>query len=432
MNHEKILIKNERTGESYYRIKHPSGLTIYVMELPGFCGTSAMFGTKYGSMDAVFKTSEDRDFITVPDGIAHFLEHKLFENEDCQAYDLFAKTGASANAYTTFNRTEYYFDCTDNFEESLRILLDFVQKPYFTQESVDSEQGIIGQEIKMCEENPYRRVFFELLKAVYKNHPVRIDIPGTVESIKRIDAELLYRCYNTFYNLNNMVLSVAGNCRVDDVLRIADEMLAPSKDNGLISVLPDEPPEPAKKRVEVKMTVGVPLFAIGYKCEPCSGKEMLKNEYASAFLMSTLFGQTSEFFKKNSASGLINQSFETETDDGEGYFMNSATGESPDPDEVYRLMNLEIERARREGLSREEFEEFKRSSYGAQIRIFNDVSEVAEQMIRSHMAGFGAFDPVDVLAGLEFDDVASRLDRLLDPSRSAISIIMPNDRQKES
>ena len=425
MNYEKLLVKNERTGEEYYKIKHPSGLTIYVMELEGFSGTCAMFGTKYGSINTMFKTDAEPDFVTVPEGIAHFLEHKLFENEDCPVFELYAKTGASANAYTTFDRMVYYFDCTDNFKESLEILLDFVQKPYFTQETVDKEQGIIGQEIKMCEDNPYRRVYFNLLRAVYENHPVRIEIAGTVDSISEIDADLLYRCYNTFYNLNNMVLSVAGSCNVDEVLDVADRLLKPCEDNGLKTVFPDEPQNVAQSEIVEKMAVGVPLFAIGYKSAPCKGAEMLKNEYASAFLMSMMFGQTSRFYKENSESGLINQSFETETDDGEGYFMNAASGESSDPRKVLELMNEEIRRVKRDGLSREEFEEHKKSRYGSLVRMFNNVSASASTMLVSHMAGCEAFDPVEVLAQLSFEDVTERLDLLLDPNRCAISIIEP-------
>lgn len=429
---EKKLIYNDRTDESYYYVKHPSGLSIYVMRLEGFGGTTAMFGTKYGSINSVFKTDGDPGFMTVPDGIAHFLEHKLFENEDCQAFELFSKTGASADAYTTFDRTVYYFDCTDRFPESLEILLDFVQKPYFTQETVDKEQGIIGQEIKMCEDNPYRRVYFNLLGAVYKNHPVKTEIAGTVESISKIDAELLYRCYNAFYSLENMVLAVAGNCEVDEVLKIADKALKPGKKIGLKTSFPSEPKEVAKKSVTEKMSVGIPLFSIGYKCEPCFGAEMIKNEYASEFLMSMIFGPTSRFFKENTASGLINQSFETETDDGEGYFMNAASGESNDPNEVLRLMNLEIERVKKEGLDRSEFDELKKSRYGSLIRTFNNVSASASQLLVSHMAGCGAFEPIDILAELTFEDVAERLGRLLNPKRCAISIIEPTDDIKEN
>lgn len=279
----------------------------------------------------------------------------------------------------------------------------------------------------MCEDNPYRRVYFNLLRAVYEKHPVRTEIAGTVESIAKIDAELLYRCYNTFYNLNNMVLSVAGNCNVGEVLEIADRLLKPCEDKGLKTLSPEESQEVAHKEIVEQMSVGVPLFSIGYKCEPCSGAEMLKNEYASAFLMSMIFGQTSRFYKENTESGLINQSFETETDDGEGFFINAASGESRDPREVMKRMNAEIERVRREGLSKEEFSELKKSRYGSLVRVFNNVSASASQMLVSHLAGCGAFDPVEVLAEMTFEDVMSRLDRLLNPSRCAISIIEPLD-----
>lgn len=176
--------------------------------MKGFSSVEALFGTKYGSINTMFKTSDDAEYTTVPEGIAHFLEHKLFENEDCDVFELYAKTGASANAFTSFDKTCYIFSSSHNYQDSLRILLDFVQKPYFTKENVDKEQGIIGQEIKMTNDNPDWRLFFNLLRGMYHNHPVKIDIAGTVESIAEIDADLLYKCYNTFYNLNNMVLSI--------------------------------------------------------------------------------------------------------------------------------------------------------------------------------------------------------------------------------
>ena len=425
LNYDKQLIKNTRTGEEYYKVIHPSGLTIYVMELKGFSGTSALFGAKYGSINTTFKTRDDKDFTTVPEGIAHFLEHKLFENEDCPVYEDFAKTGAAANAYTSFDRTVYYFDCTDNFAESLEILLDFVQKPHFTKESVDKEQGIIGQEIKMCEDNPYRRVYFNLLGAVYQNHPVRTEIAGTVDSIANIDAELLYRCYNAFYSLSNMVLSVAGNCTVDEVLAVCDRALKPSDDKGLITLSPYEPAQVYKCEITQKMAVGTPVFAIGYKAPPSSGIELIKNEYASMFLMSMIFGRTSRFFTENSQSGLIDQSFETETDDGDGYFMNAASGESKDPREVLRRMNLEIERVKREGLSEEEFNELKKSRYGGYIRLYNNVSASASNMLSAHISGVNVFDPVEVLAEMTLSDVMERLPILLNPDNCAISIIEP-------
>lgn len=206
----KEILTNERLGEQYIRVVHPSGLTILLCPMPDFATTYALFGTNYGSVDNCFKTDPEAEFTKLPDGIAHFLEHKLFESEDGDAFSLFAETGASANAYTSFDKTCYLFSCTDAFIPSLKALLTFVQAPYFTQQTVEKEQGIIGQEIRMYEDSPGWQVTFQLLEALYHDNPVKVDIAGTVESIAQIDADLLYRCYHTFYNLSNMVLSIAG------------------------------------------------------------------------------------------------------------------------------------------------------------------------------------------------------------------------------
>lgn len=418
-------IYNERIGAKAYYTKHKSGLSVYVMEMPGFTGTSAMFGTKYGSVNTTFKTKFDDDFITVPEGIAHFLEHKLFENEDCDVFKLFAKTGAHDNAYTSFDSTVYYFDCTDNFTDSLEILLDFVQKPYFTQETVDKEQGIIGQEIKMCEDNPYRRVYFNLLRAVYKNHPVRIEIAGTTDSIAEIDAKLLYRCYNTFYNLNNMVLAVAGNCSAEDVLAVCDKMLKQSDDIGLECISPQEPEDVAQSLVTQQMSVGIPLFAIGFKAPPSSGRQRLKDEYISAFLLSLIFGHTSRFYRENSVSGLINSSLESETLDGDGYFVNILTGESRDPERLKELVAEEIQNAIKNGVDEREFEMLKRSRYGSIIKSFNSVSGCCSRLLETHIGGYGPFDSADVLQSLTLEDVNDGIKKFLNPNRMAVSIIYP-------
>ncbi|MBO5797439.1 MAG: insulinase family protein, partial [Clostridia bacterium] len=206
------LFHNPRTGEEVTRIDHASGLTIYVWPKPGYQSHYAVFGTHYGSIDTVFDIGGRRT--EVPAGIAHYLEHKLFENEDCDAFARYAKTGANANAFTTFDRTAYLFSGSGDITPSLEILLDFVQKPYFTEETVEKERGIIGQEIRMYDDTPGWQVFFNLLRTMYQVHPVRTDIAGTVESIAKITPELLYGCYNSFYNLHNMVLSVAGNVTV--------------------------------------------------------------------------------------------------------------------------------------------------------------------------------------------------------------------------
>ncbi len=213
---QKQIFESE-IGESYIKAVHPSGLKIYILEKPQYNSAYAVFGTKYGSIDTCFSVNGEKT--QVPEGIAHFLEHKLFESEDGDAFTKYAATGAYANAYTSFDRTCYLFSCSDRFYDNLGILLDFVQSPYFTAETVQKEQGIIGQEIRMYDDSPDWRVMFNMLLAMYKNHPVRIDIAGTVESIAEIDDKLLYKCYNTFYNPSNMFICIAGNVNSEKVLR---------------------------------------------------------------------------------------------------------------------------------------------------------------------------------------------------------------------
>lgn len=423
---EKKIIKSDRAGEQYYKISHPSGLDILVWEMDGFSTTEALFGTKYGSINTRFKTNKDADFVDVPEGIAHFLEHKLFENEDCDVFELYAKTGANANAYTSFDKTCYLFSCSDKYKESLEILLSFVQEPYFTEATVQKEQGIIGQEIRMCDDNPNWRVFFNLLRALYKNHPVRIDIAGTVESIAKIDADLLYRCYNTFYNLNNMVLSIAGNVKVDEVLEIADKYLKPCEDIKLETAFPEEPEEINQREVVQKLPVGMPLFNIGFKAKPSSGKELVRNEMLASIALSLIAGSTSPLYKEMFDDGLINSSFFSEVFTGDGYFVNILGGESKNPDEVFKKVIAKIERVKVDGLDKERFEIIKKSKYGQIIRSFNNVEACASLMLNSHFIGVDAFETLETLATIKLEDVQNSLSELFDTSKAAISIIKAN------
>lgn len=423
MNTEPLLITDKRTGGSYYFVNHPSGLPIYVMEMPGFSGSSAMLGTAYGSVNTVFRTGGSGEYTAVPEGIAHFLEHKLFENEDCDIFEQYAKIGASGNAYTSFDKTVYLFNCTEDFEKSLSILLNSVQNPYFTKETVEKEQGIIAQEIRMCEDNPYRAGYFNLLRAMYKSHPVRTEIAGTVESISRIDVELLNRCYSSFYSLNNMVLCAAGNCSLDEVLRTADKLLKPNPAAPPETLMPNEPDEVYMSEIEVDMAVGIPLFSLGFKAKPCRGEEMLKKEFASAFLMDMVFGAASRFYKENLESGMINFSFESETLDGNGYFANILSGESKNPKRLRELINQEIKRVKAEGLDRSEFESLKKSRYALLVRSMSSPYGCASAMLGAHMSGCKPFDGQEVLARLTFEDVLGYYDELLCPENSSISIV---------
>lgn len=424
MSYTKEIISSQRTGDKYSLIHHSSGLDVLVWKMDGFTTTEALFGTKYGSVNNRFRTVDTGDFINVPDGIAHYLEHKLFENEDCDVFELYAKTGASANAFTSFCETAYTFSCSENYEKSLEILLSFVQKPYFTEENVEKERGIIAQEIKMSSDSPDRACFFNLLGAMYHNHPVKIDIAGTVDSIQQITPELLYKCYYTFYNLHNMALCIAGNVDEDKVIELCDRCLIPAEDKRLEVTFPEEPAEIVKRRVSAEYTVGTPLFSIGFKCPAFKGAEMVKMEVCAGILLQMLFGSLTTWYKELFEEGLINSSFSFEVFNAEeGFFSCICSGESRDPDEVFKCCLQRIEKAGNGGLDRRLFEIIQKSRYGSMIRGFNNVENCAETMFENHLQGTDAFTASDILAKLHFEDICEAFGVLFDASKAALSVI---------
>ena len=420
---KKEIITGSRTGDSCIHVRHSSGLDIYICEMKGFSSIEALFGTKYGSVNTMFRTAADSGYTAVPEGIAHFLEHKLFENEDCGVFELYARTGASGNAFTSFDKTCYLFSCSKNYEENLRILLDFVQKPYFTKENVDKEMGIIGQEIRMTNDNPEWRVFFNMLSGMFHNHPVKTDIAGTEESIAKIDAELLYKCYDTFYNLNNMALSIAGNISADKVLEICDECLRPCEDNGLETLFPDEPPGIVRPEIREKLPVGASIFDLGYKCAPRSGKEMLKAAAAASVISSLLSDPAQPMCEKLLKEGTVNSTFGGEVFYGSGYFTVNLSGESERPEAVREAIFAETERLASEGINEKDFQRIKKSSYGMLIRELNNVEAVANLMMNSYMEGVGPYDAIDVLSELTAEDVTEFLRSELRRDRCVLSII---------
>lgn len=428
---EKKIVKNERTGEQYTYVKHPTGLDIYLWKMEDYSTTHALFGTKYGSINTKFKTKNEPDFITVPNGIAHYLEHKLFENEDCDVFSLYAKTGASANAYTSFDKTCYLFSCTDNLYESLEILLNFVQDPYFTPENVQKEQGIIGQEIRMYDDNAGWRVFFNMLQGVYLNHPVKIDIAGTVESIAEINADLLYKCYYTFYNLNNMVLSIAGNIDEDKVLELCDKLLKQGGNPELETAFEDEPEAVCKKEVTQRLEVAIPIFNIGFKAKPEGGIDGERAEIETNFALSLLAGNSSDLYKRLYDDGLINNSFSTEVFRGDGYFCSIFGGESRDPWLVRDKIIEEIDRCKKEGLDQKRFDAIKKSYYGSLIRDLGSAESVATSMLNAGMDKLSAFDTIELVAAVTFEDVSRRLERQFNAENVTLSIIEPLDGKEE-
>ena len=417
-------VKSSRAGDSYYQIKHSSGLQIYVYPKEGYRSAYAIIGARYGRIHTCF-SRDGGEKITVPDGIAHYLEHKLFESAEGDAFTRYAETGASANAYTSFEKTCYLFSCTDHFDESFEILLDFVQDPYFTAQTVQKEQGIIGQEIKMYDDSPDWRVMFNMLEGMYHNHPVKIDIAGTVETIAEITAEKLYDCYNTFYNLNNMVLCVSGNVTGEQVLKTCDRMLKPSEPHTIENYFEDEPYEIVKPFVEQSFPVSMPLFNLGFK----ERADALMDERRLAeteILLSALASPTSALYRELMDSNLINNTFSYELFEGPGYCAVIFGGESRAPEQAAAKIRETIDRVKREGLSREEFEIAKRAVYGDGISSLNSVSNIANMIADYHFNGNELFAAIDAVAEARKADVDRRLTEMLDTDNCTLSVIRNN------
>ena len=416
-------------GENYVKAVHPSGLEVYVMEKPQYSSAYAIFGTKYGSIDTSFADDEG-EMINVPEGIAHYLEHKLFESEDGDAFTRFAKTGASANAFTSFDRTCYLFSCSNNFYENFDILLDFVRHPYFTEETVRKEQGIIGQEIRMYDDSPAWRVMFNMLYNMYHVHPVRIDIAGTVESIAEINSDLLYKCYNTFYHPSNMFICIVGNVDADKVIKKVKEADFSEDKKEILRGTFTEPQDVVNNYVEQHLEVNIPMFCLGFKQKIDTPLRRLKSKVCVSLLLEIICGDASPLYADLINRGLINDEFSAEYFNGNGYAAVIFEGESKDPKAVEQAIKDEIKRLRENGIDKKLFSAVKCGMYGDAIRRFNSVDGMTMQLVEGAVFGYDIFEEIKLLKTASYDDVMKRLDVFCDEN-SVLSVILPKQDKGE-
>lgn len=427
---EKIFDK--ATKECVYHKKHESGLNIYIMPRAGYKSSYAIFGTKYGSVDSEFVVPGETEVTRVPDGIAHYLEHKMFDQPDgSNVFDKFSRYGGEANAFTSFNMTAYLFSATGNFYENLETLMDYVQSPYFTAESVEKERGIIGQEIKMYDDNAPWRLFFNFLGLLYNNHPVKLDIAGSCESIAEIDEGLLYRCYNTFYNLSNMTLFVTGDFDAEATLRVIERNI---KNNAPFSeeikrIYPEEPKAVAGRYKEQKISVATPMFMMGWKDNDVGygGNALLKKSIEMEILLEMIFGKSSAFYNELYDEGLINQSFSVEYSPQISYAYTAVEGESKDPDAVYARITEYIDELRRKGLSEEEFLRIKKVIWGDYIRSYNDIEGIAHSFLSMSFLDISYFDYFEEYERITFEDIEKRFMQQLDNEYCVMSVIRPTE-----
>ncbi|MBB3109457.1 putative Zn-dependent peptidase [Paenibacillus phyllosphaerae] len=413
--------------ETLYREVMPNGLEVVVLPKEGFSKTYATFSTRYGSIDNRFAVG-DSEPISVPDGIAHFLEHKMFEEPTGDIFATFASQGASANAYTSFDRTVYLFSATEQIEANLETLINFVQSPYFTDENVEKEKGIIEQEINMYRDNADWRVYFGLIDALYQKHPIHIDIAGTAESIRQITKETLYSCYETFYHPSNMFLFIVGGVDAEKVLELVRNNQA-KKDfspQGEIKRFFDPEPEAVKTaRKTAVLPVSLPKCLFGFKENraPLAAEELLRSEIATKLMLDTLLGSSSPIYHALYDDNLISDSFGHEFNSSHDYAFSVIGGETRNPDELLARLRTAIEEARVNGISSGSFERTKRKKIGGYLRLLNSPEAIAGEFTRYRFRGADLFKLIPVYESITLEEVNERLRNHFNWDLMAVSIV---------
>lgn len=413
--------------ETLYREVLDNGLEVIVLPKEGFHKTYATFSTKYGSVDNWFAVGEG-EAVKVPDGIAHFLEHKMFEEPTGDIFATFASQGASANAFTSFDRTVYLFSATEQIPANLETLINFVQNPYFTDTNVDKEKGIIEQEINMYKDNADWRVYFGLIDALYHTHPVHIDIAGTVESIYQIDKETLYQCYETFYHPSNMLLFVVGGVDAKEVFDLVRNNQAAKnfKPQGEIRRLFEEEPTSVKTPHKVtKLPVSLPKCMFGFKEKNTglSSEQLLRQEVTSKLMLDVLFGPSSALYEELYESQLISDSFGTEYNANPGYAFSVLGGDTPDPEQLLARVKAAIEQALVNGLDEIAFERSKRKKIGGYLRMLNSPESIAGEFTRYRFRDSDMFDVLPLYESCTLEQANERLREHFDFNQLAVSIV---------
>ncbi len=412
-------------GETLYTETLENGLVIQVLPKRGFQRCYAMFATNYGGADRRFL--HGGSWLETPAGVAHFLEHKMFDMPDGNnALSVLSANGASPNAYTSSSMTAYYFDCTQGFQENLRQLLTFVSTPYFTPESVAKEQGIIGQEIRMCEDNPGYALYYNLLKCLYEKNPLRDSVAGTVESIAEITPETLYACHKVFYHPSNMRLCCVGDVDPKAISLLAKEILtrepgqSPGRDYGSA-----EPGKPFSTRSETQMEVSAPQFLFGLKLQPATpGPDRLRQALVGELALRYLMGESSPFYNQLYAKNLLNTDFAADLD----YVANAAMvvggGESRDPDAVMAALWEQVD-AVRKGMDETYFQRLRKASIGSHLRGLDRLGGLCSAMVSGGFSGWCPLDSISALQSVTMQDVQETLLDWFQKENAAISIIKP-------
>lgn len=414
------ILKNDKIKETVYIEKLENGMKVIIIPKKETSKKYIIWGTKFGSIDNHFIEPTTGKEITVPDGVAHYLEHKMFEQENGvdSLYKLMA-LGLDANAYTTNDHTAYLFAGTENFYEGLDEIMDYVQHPYFTDENVEKERTIIGQEIGRYDDEPSWKLYVNTMDCLYKNNPIKLDIAGTVESISHITKETLYSCYNTFYHPSNMIMCIVGNFEPEKLIGEVKKRLLPKEKIGEIKrIYPEEPKGINKKEKEVKMGINMPIFMIGYKDNLEENK--VKEQIAIEIIANSLLGKSSKLYQELYDEGLLMSELGVDYEFSNEYAHIVIAGESKDPRKVYSKIE---EVLKNETVSKEDFERSKRKIYGEYVTEYNDVESIGRLFLSDSIKGINSLEYIDVFEEVTLEYVNDILEKLFKQNESVISIV---------
>ena len=427
-------ISFDQLQEELFYEKMDNGLQVYVLPKKGFNKTYATFTTKYGSIDNHFVPKGSKEYTKVPDGIAHFLEHKLFEKEDEDVFQKFSKQGASANAFTSFTRTAYLFSSTSEVEKNLETLIDFVQAPYFTESTVEKEKGIIGQEITMYDDNPDWRLYFGVIQNMYKNHPVKIDIAGTIESISHITKDMLYQCYETFYHPSNMLMFIVGPVDPEKIIQQVKDNQSKKDYEEMDEIkrsFDEEPVEAAEKKQVLHMNVQTPKCLVGVKAinTEAQGEEMLRNELSMNIALDMLFGKSSENYFSLYNDGIIDETFHYDFTQEKGFGFAILGGDTQNPDELAeRITKILLDANAGDALTEEALERTKKKKIGAFLRAINSPEYIANQFTRYAFNEMDLFNVVPTLEKITFKDIQSVVAKFFEEERFTVCQVLPKEK----
>ena len=424
------VIENSKVKEKLYIEKLENGLTVMIIPKKGIDKKYMVWSTNYGSNDNKFIVPGETQETEVPNGVAHFLEHKLFEQPNgTNSLDTLTALGVNANAYTTNDHTAYLFECTDNFYPAMDELMDYVQHPYFTDENVEKEKGIIGQEIRMYDDYPDWRVYLNALKAMYHVNPIKIDITGTIETISHIDKDILYKCYKTFYHPSNMVMTIVGDFEPEKLLEEVKKRLIKNEPTGEIKrINPEEPESIVKPKIEEKLEVSQPVFVIGIKDKPneelkYSNKELVKKDIAIEILLNLILGRSSKLYQKLYQDGVIFGEPGLSYEYGRKYSHILITGQSINPEKVYEEFKKEVQKLKEHGINEKDVSRLKKMIYGGYVKEYNNVQDIARMFLTDYLKGICSFDYIDEIEKINVEYLEQLLKTVFKEEKMVISIV---------